>query len=264
MCWTTPRSWLYASSMRTLLSAMARLWATAGRPDGPTDESTNAKRLTFFNLWSHEFLVTVRTIAVTELRFGARFDIALDRFPFFARIADALAIRANRQQSLELLHVLAQSQDPLRGFEPRAELIDIDRLGDEIVRARFHPFEVALLPTRRGDQEKIRIAVGGPGAHPPAQLGAIDFGHLPVRDDDRKIAELQIGPRLATVLGFSDLVAEALEHGAQRHARDRVVFGEEQVHRMRPGGFEPPTNSLEGCCSIHLSYGRAPAGQPTI
>src|SRR6266536_1541472 len=26
---------------------------------------------------------------------------------------------------------------------------------------------------------------------------------------------------------------------------------------VRPGGFEPPTNSLEGCCSIHLSYGRA-------
>src|SRR2546430_8578578 len=30
---------------------------------------------------------------------------------------------------------------------------------------------------------------------------------------------------------------------------------------MRPGGFEPPTNSLEGCCSIHLSYGRAIAQQ---
>ena len=30
---------------------------------------------------------------------------------------------------------------------------------------------------------------------------------------------------------------------------------------MRPGGFEPPTNSLEGCCSIHLSYGRAIALQ---
>jgi hypothetical protein len=25
---------------------------------------------------------------------------------------------------------------------------------------------------------------------------------------------------------------------------------------MRPGGFEPPTHSLEGCCSIQLSYGR--------
>src|SRR5689334_16423317 len=30
---------------------------------------------------------------------------------------------------------------------------------------------------------------------------------------------------------------------------------------MRPGGFEPPTNSLEGCCSIHLSYGRAAAAE---
>lgn len=24
----------------------------------------------------------------------------------------------------------------------------------------------------------------------------------------------------------------------------------------RPGGFEPPTKSLEGSCSIHLSYER--------
>src|SRR5260370_39058908 len=31
---------------------------------------------------------------------------------------------------------------------------------------------------------------------------------------------------------------------------------------MRPAGFEPATNSLEGCCSIHLSYGRAIALQP--
>src|SRR5437899_11077772 len=29
---------------------------------------------------------------------------------------------------------------------------------------------------------------------------------------------------------------------------------------MRPGGFEPPTNSSEGCCSIHLSYGRHTVG----
>jgi hypothetical protein len=26
-----------------------------------------------------------------------------------------------------------------------------------------------------------------------------------------------------------------------------------------PGGFEPPTNSLEGCCSNPLSYGAAKA-----
>ena len=28
---------------------------------------------------------------------------------------------------------------------------------------------------------------------------------------------------------------------------------------MRPGGLEPPTHSLEGCCSIQLSYGREEA-----
>ena len=26
---------------------------------------------------------------------------------------------------------------------------------------------------------------------------------------------------------------------------------------MRPAGLEPATHSLEGCCSIHLSYGRS-------
>lgn len=25
---------------------------------------------------------------------------------------------------------------------------------------------------------------------------------------------------------------------------------------VRPGGFEPPAKSLEGSCSVHLSYGR--------
>ena len=29
---------------------------------------------------------------------------------------------------------------------------------------------------------------------------------------------------------------------------------------VTPGGLEPPTNSLEGCCSIQLSYGAAPRG----
>jgi hypothetical protein len=29
---------------------------------------------------------------------------------------------------------------------------------------------------------------------------------------------------------------------------------------VTPGGLEPPANSLEGCCSIQLSYGAAAAG----
>ncbi len=59
------------------------------------------------------------------------------------------------------------------------------------------------------------------------------------------------------------LVSHPLQRRTEREPRDGVVFSDEDVHGrstfgggMRPGGFEPPTNSLEGCCSIHLSYGR--------
>src|SRR5213596_2934672 len=42
-----------------------------------------------------------------------------------------------------------------------------------------------------------------------------------------------------------------------RAQRDVRRYGERTVcFSGCPGGFEPPTNSLEGCCSIHLSYGR--------
>ena len=34
------------------------------------------------------------------------------------------------------------------------------------------------------------------------------------------------------------------------------MSGSSARFRMRPGGFEPPAHSLEGCCSIQLSYGR--------
>ena len=72
-------------------------------------------------------------------------------------------------------------------------------------------------------------------------------------------------------------VSDRLREGAEAHgesaARRRERQGRHEGDRaegeaatdtvqhtgnvaMRPGGFEPPTNSLEGCCSVHLSYGR--------
>src|SRR5688572_10841098 len=143
MCCTTPASWLYASSIRKLLSAMGDC-AAAGPPEGRT-ASTNTTRLTLLNLRANMFFVALRAVAVTELRFGSRFDIALDRLPLRRCIANPLAVGAYRQQPFELLHVGAQSEDPLRGFEPRAQLVDVDRFRDEVVGARVHPFEIALL-----------------------------------------------------------------------------------------------------------------------
>ena len=73
---------------------------------------------------------------------------------------------------------------------------------------------------------------------------AIHFGHLPVGDNDREISELQVGPRLAPVLGLSHFVAEALEHGAQCEARDSVVFGEEKIHWSAPGRIRTSDQQL--------------------
>src|SRR6266850_930383 len=104
--------------MRKLLSEMARDCATVGRSDGRTVNTTTIARLRFLKLRPNMLFVAVRAIAVTELRLGSIFDIALDRLPFFRRIANPLAVRTNRQQALELLHVLPQAEDPLGGFEP--------------------------------------------------------------------------------------------------------------------------------------------------
>ena len=38
--------------------------------------------------------------------------------------------------------------------------------------------------------------------------------------------------------------------------RRAIEVREERWLEMRPAGFEPATHSLEGCCSIQLSYGR--------
>jgi hypothetical protein len=40
---------------------------------------------------------------------------------------------------------------------------------------------------------------------------------------------------------------------AEHHFSSGTVYFRECL--AIPGGLEPPTNSLEGCCSIQLSYG---------
>lgn len=38
----------------------------------------------------------------------------------------------------------------------------------------------------------------------------------------------------------------------------RGGIGQDNAVMATPEGFEPPTHSLEGCCSIQLSYGVTP------
>lgn len=81
---------------------------------------------------------------------------------------------------------------------------------------------------------------------------------LPVCLADRKLN--QNGKDAAAILAVHASPADR-ETGGQkavqrekdghRKSRDRLTF-----LVARPGGFEPPAKSLEGSCSIHLSYER--------
>ena len=81
-------------------------------------------------------------------------------------------------------------------------------------------------------------------AHPAAELRAIDLGHLPIGNDHREVAELEVGPGFAAVLGFGYLVAETFQHRAERQARDGVVFGEQEIHPSAPGRIRTSDQQL--------------------
>src|SRR5258706_292868 len=177
---TAPRGGGYFGAISDRNRCSKPTYKRAPRSRGPTTNSASGTRLGLFNLRPHILLVTLRTIAVTELRLGSCFDITLDRFPSLRRVPDAFAVGTNRKQPLELLHMLAQAEDALRRFQARLELVHVDRLGDEIVGARFHAFEVTLLAARRPDQEEVGILVGGARPQSPTQLCPVDFWHRPI------------------------------------------------------------------------------------
>src|SRR6266566_6269370 len=140
--------------------------------------------------------------------------------------------------------MVAQTEHPFGGLESRAQLVDVHRLGDEVVCARFHALEVPLLAAGRGYKKEVGIPVRRPGANAAAQLGALDLRHLPVRDDNGKMPDLEIVPRLAAMLDFGHLVAEPAQDGGERHAGDGIVFCEEQVHRNAPGRIRTSDQQL--------------------
>src|SRR5438552_18481068 len=103
---------------------MGRDCATVGRSDGRTVNNTAVRRLMCLNLGANELLVALGTVAMTELRLGSRFDIALDRFPILRRVANPFAVGADREKAFELLHVLAQAEDPFRGLRQHVQKLE--------------------------------------------------------------------------------------------------------------------------------------------
>src|SRR2546429_4927100 len=84
-----------------------------------------------------------------------------------------ISVRADGEQDLELLDLLAQAEDSLRDLEPGAQLVRVHRLGDEVVRPRLHPGQILLLAAARRDEDEIDVRLPPTGADAGAQLPAV-------------------------------------------------------------------------------------------
>src|SRR5213079_2222298 len=79
------------------------------------------------------FRVAIGADAVTELGGEVLLDVVLERLPLVVIVAAALAVGADGEQPLELLQLGAQAQDTLSDGETGAQLVRVDRLGDEVI-----------------------------------------------------------------------------------------------------------------------------------
>src|SRR5256886_12958710 len=128
----------------------------------------------------------------------------------------------------------------------------------------------------RGHGGTDRRADAGARAAEAVRIGMARLGA--VRSNELQRERRDHAPALVVPVAMHRAVGDCLGEGAEAHgestARRRERDGRHEGDRaerkgathtvqhtgnvaMRPGAFEPPTNSLEGCCSIHLSYGRS-------
>ena len=95
---------------------------------------------------------------MAEARLRARADELLDLQPVVMVVADALAVRADRQQTAQLAHVrerllqfgdaraehLLETDDTAADADAGAQLVPVERLGDVVVSAALEPGDNAI------------------------------------------------------------------------------------------------------------------------
>lgn len=183
-------------------------------------------------------------------------------------VGDAAGHLAERPQAL-LLHdlLLAQleldqlpleAQDPLRDPEPGAELVRVKGLVGEVVGARAHRLEVVLLPTERGEQDDVGVPRAVLGADAAGELDAVEVRHHPVGDDERHVLALEDRPGLLPVRRGQDLVAELGHDLGKDHAGRRVVFCDQDPHRLSLGSARAApavkSDAISMQCGCHARH----------
>src|SRR5206468_5995308 len=186
-----------------------------------------------FKLRSHVLLIALRANTVAELGARALLDVALQRAVAAVRVANALAVRADRQQPFERMQLLAETENPLRHRQAGRQLLAIHRFREKVVDAGVHRREEALAPAARGEEDEVRVATAAALPDAAAQIDALQLRHLPIGDHHARLGKEPRVPRIAAVGRLGHLVAEILERGLEQPGRHRLVFGDEDLHARR-------------------------------
>src|SRR5262249_29471356 len=115
-------------------------------------------------------MVTLRTDAVRQHHVRSRRDILLERRPGAFLIADPPAIGAHRQQTLELIDLRLEPDDALGDVQSRRHLVEIERLGDKVIRSGLHALEIRALARQRRHHDDVRVSGTRIRANHPAEL----------------------------------------------------------------------------------------------
>ncbi len=133
-----------------------------------------------------------------------------------------------------VVQLVVQGGDAFGGDEPGLDQERIDGLDEEIIGTGLHALEHVgpFAHCRRDD--RVRVAVGGAGANPPAQLGPVDARHHPVGDEHVDRPRLQEEPGLVAVDGDETFVSESLHDRFHDESRRRFVVGDQHPHVSSP------------------------------
>ena len=123
-----------------------------------------------------------------------------------------------------------EAQDALGGTQPDAQLLEVERLGQEVIGTRGHALDQVVLVVARGQEDEVGVMVPLHGADPSAELQPVDLGHHPVADDQTDRLALEDLPGLAAVAGRDDLMPPTSEQAPEDLPRVACIVGNQDTH----------------------------------
>jgi hypothetical protein len=133
--------------------------------------------------------------------------------------------------------IILEFEDAEADAETGAELACVQGLGKVIVGSGVEAANDIFFIAAAGDENEIGVGSRDALANHVADFRAIVTGHHPIEDSNaRRIVRIQDFPGCFAVFGDDEGVAILSEIELKETASDRVVIGDENLHRFCPSG----------------------------